>query len=62
MKTCGCGNRFDAEQWRQLRLVGRQDDGEGGTLELRNCPCGSTICIELHGPAAEPVQQPGASS
>jgi hypothetical protein len=36
--------------WRALILVGLQDDGEGGHLELRYCDCGSTIA--LHAEAA----------
>lgn len=28
-------------------LVGYAPDGDGGELELRNCPCGSTLAIEL---------------
>lgn len=39
---CGCGMVFTAEQWAELPFVGLQDDGDGGELELRNCPCGST--------------------
>jgi len=48
MKTCRCGQHYDAKSWRGLRLVGVQEDGDGGNLELRNCAsCGSTIAIEL---------------
>lgn len=46
LKACRCGRTFDATEWRELRLVCLMDDGEGGLLELRNCPCGSTVAIE----------------
>lgn len=29
--------------WARLEYVGLQDDGDGGWLELRNCPCGGTL-------------------
>lgn len=35
--------RNDDVTWPQLAIVGYQDDGAGGKLELRNCPCGGTI-------------------
>lgn len=35
--------RNDDVTWPQLAIVGYQDDGAGGRLELRNCPCGGTI-------------------
>jgi hypothetical protein len=44
VKRCGCGRCFTRAQWRELQYVGAQvDDIE--TLELRNCPCGSTIAV-----------------
>jgi hypothetical protein len=44
LKRCGCGRCFTRAQWRELQYVGAQaDDVE--TLELRNCPCGSTIAV-----------------
>lgn len=46
-KMCRCcGVAYDAETWRALQYVGAQDDGDGGFLELRNCPCGSTLSLE----------------
>lgn len=47
IKACGCGRAFNVHEWRELRLVGYQDDGDGGELELRDCPCASTIAIEI---------------
>lgn len=46
-KKCGCGKHFTMAQWNCLSLVGAQDYEEDGDqkLELRNCPCGSTIGI-----------------
>lgn len=35
--------RASSAVWASLEHVGFQDDGEGGRLELRNCPCGGTI-------------------
>ncbi len=47
-KTCGCGRAFTVREWRALRLVGHQDDFNGGELELRDCVgCLSTIAIEI---------------
>lgn len=45
-KSCGCGRTYDAAQWRELRLVGLQEDGDGGLLELRDCECGSTLSVQ----------------
>ena len=38
-----CEASYDAAAWASLDYVGEQDDYEGGALELRNCPCGSTL-------------------
>jgi hypothetical protein len=48
VKSCKCGQRFTQMQWNSLPNVGRMDLEEDGDkrLELRNCPCGSTIAIE----------------
>lgn len=45
VKACRCGRTFALCEWRDLRLVGFMDDGVD-VLELRDCPCGSTIAIE----------------
>lgn len=45
--TCACGCRYDADGWKCLAYVGRMDDGFGGQLELRNCPCKSTLAIPV---------------
>lgn len=42
VKTCGCGATYSAEEWLGLAAIGFLL-GEDGPLELRNCPCGSTI-------------------
>lgn len=49
-KRCGCGAAYDAAAWRTLAFVGWQvfpRDGElpEVRLELRNCPCGSTLAL-----------------
>jgi len=54
-KVCGCGREHDAASWSDLPLVGFMDlDADGDErLELRNCPCGSTVAVEL---PAEPAR------
>jgi hypothetical protein len=42
IKRCSCGRVYDLQAWRVLHLVGFQPD-DGGSQELRNCACGSTI-------------------
>lgn len=49
-KKCGCGKQHDRISWNKLPLAGRT----GGlyfdtveTIEMRNCPCGSTIAVSL---------------
>ena len=47
-KVCACDAVYTAEDWLQLRYVGRMSDGEDGELELRDCSaCGSTMAIEV---------------
>jgi hypothetical protein len=52
-KACACGRLYEYRfDWEALPLAGRQtidlDDGEEGyALEFRNCPCGSTLAIEV---------------
>ena len=47
VKHCACGRYYDADGWQRLPLVGRMDDGDGGELELRNCPCHSTLSVPV---------------
>jgi hypothetical protein len=64
MKTCTtCLTVHDLADWRKLPLVGYFDDDvldadhpAATTLELRNCPCGSTIAMEL--PRRKPYTAP----
>lgn len=44
---CRCGAQYDVKDWLARPLVGPQDDGDGGVLELRNCVCGSTIASRV---------------
>lgn len=45
-KVCGCGIAHDHIGWSALPVAGvMRDDVEA--LELRNCPCGSTIAVQL---------------
>lgn len=51
VKQCGCGRTFTREGWDRLEFVGRQhvpedEFGPEISIELRNCPCGSTIAID----------------
>lgn len=39
-RRCGAESR-----WLELPVQGLQDDGDGGHLELRNCPCGTTFAL-----------------
>ncbi len=45
-KHCGCGRSFDEAEWHRLPAPpggDRMDNGDGGWICLRNCPCGSTL-------------------
>jgi hypothetical protein len=45
--TCPtCTRDYSHATFERLPLVGPQDDGEGGWLELRNCKCHSTLTRE----------------
>lgn len=51
VKVCACcGRRHDAMSWARLEFVGHQDDGDGGWLILKNCPCNSTISLQAEEP------------
>jgi hypothetical protein len=45
-KRCACGREYTRDDWGKLDYCGLQD-GEGETLELRLCLCGSTIAVVL---------------
>jgi hypothetical protein len=44
VKSCACGRTFTAHTWKLLAKVGHHRDFVE-KLELRNCPCGSTIAM-----------------
>ena len=49
--TC-CGRTYDRHEWTRIALAGRtkvlmRQPGEPKWLELRNCPCGSTIAVGI---------------
>lgn len=46
IKTCSCGLGYDPAAWKCLPYVGRKAHG-GSLIEMRSCPCGSTIAVEL---------------
>ena len=56
-KPCACGLAYTNAEWERLELVGFQDDGEGGALELRNCRCRSTMAIEHPGLSAARLEE-----
>ena len=47
IKACGCGCGYTPEQWETLPLIGTMDDGDGGTMHLRDCLCGSTLGVSV---------------
>lgn len=48
VKKCSCGRGFNANDWLDLIPIGFMDGGDDYTLlDMRNCPCGSTICTEV---------------
>lgn len=52
---CGCGRSYSRREWLHLEFKGFQEAPAGNdpvaepafTLELRDCPCGSTISAEV---------------
>ena len=48
-KICGCGREHYYGEWSSLEFVGYMpgvdDDGKDCRIELRNCPCASTLAI-----------------
>lgn len=56
-RPCGCGRTFSAHEWALLACIGNMVD-DFDAIELRNCPCGSTISapfaiLDTIPPAAE---------
>lgn len=45
-KHCGCGLAHDSDAWSNLPYLGVMGD-EADAFELRNCPCGSTLAVEV---------------
>lgn len=46
LRTHGCGRSFTLEEWIALPYVGIHED-DAVVLEMRNCPCGSTLGLEV---------------
>lgn len=47
-KSCGCGRTHTAEAWPSLPYCGVQKgDSEVADLQLRHCPCGSTLAVPV---------------
>ena len=46
-KRCGkCGKEYDQGAWEKLPCVGRSNVC-GETLEYRNCPCHTTLAVDV---------------
>ncbi|MBX3196792.1 MAG: hypothetical protein KF894_01445 [Labilithrix sp.] len=60
-KRCpSCRAALSQTAWESLALVGAQEDGAGGLLELRNHRCGSTIAIVIERAPAPVPRLPAA--
>ena len=46
-KACGCGARYTEASWQALPLQGIQPLEGESSLEMRNCPWGSTLAGEV---------------
>lgn len=62
LKTCGCCERLwvVGDSWELLPLVGYCGAASGDAkqvLELRNCPCGSTLAMDVPRESMEPVRR-----
>jgi hypothetical protein len=42
-KPCSCGRVYSLTEWVDLHLVGSAYDSTTYRIEMRNCPCGSTL-------------------
>jgi len=47
IKSCGCGRIFTREQWDQLEQLSDWLFTAGPIFEVRNCPCGSTLIVDV---------------
>jgi two-component system cell cycle response regulator DivK len=51
VKRCSCGAEFTRSQWSALPRCGQMHLARRDTVvELRNCPCGSSMALQLQGP------------
>ncbi len=52
IKRCSCGREYTRSQWLGLPRCGRMHLARRDTVvELRNCPCGSSLSLQLEGAA-----------
>lgn len=59
-KRCQCcGRTYDERSWAALPRIGEPYDDGYVVLELRNCPCRSTLAVEL-GMSAQMKEAPAA--
>lgn len=69
-KCTKCGVNYDLPAWKTLELVGHQhcpadEFGPEETVEMRNCPCGTTLGVLLETSemyAVQPLPTPGGFS
>ena len=48
VKRCSCGRQFSAQQWFALPRCGRMHlTQRDAVVEVRNCPCGSSMALQL---------------
>ena len=51
VKRCSCGREFTRSTWAALPRCGRMHLARrDATVELRNCPCGSSMALQFEGP------------
>ncbi len=64
VKRCSCGREFTDSQWTVLPRCGRMHLARRDSMvELRNCPCGSSMARKVEGPdeAADAEEVPAGS-
>jgi CheY-like chemotaxis protein len=59
VKRCSCGREYTRSQWFGLPRCGRMHLARRDTVvELRNCPCGSSLSLQLDGASGAADEQP----
>ncbi|MBV9311531.1 MAG: hypothetical protein JOZ73_11900 [Solirubrobacterales bacterium] len=52
-KKCSCGRAHSRAEWFGLEYLGPMELDEEHDVELRNCPCGSTIALPVDRSSSE---------